>query len=81
MLVPVGATLLVAEAQRVEQLVLDRSVVNAAAVAQRQRLAVALATHVGVASAEMLDSALSSSFLQQDTFQHGSAVTDVWNYI
>lgn len=50
-LVPVGATLLMVEAQGVEQLVLDRSMVNAALAVQRHDLAVALATHVGVAPA------------------------------
>ena len=53
-LVPVRATLLVVEAQCVEQLVLDRSIINAAPAAQRHCLGISLATHEGVASAGML---------------------------
>ena len=61
MLVPVGATVLVVEAQSVEQLVLDRPEVNAALEAQRHYLPVTLAAQVGVTSMEMLDRTGSSS--------------------
>lgn len=49
--VPVGATLFVVEAEGVEQLVLDRAVVQAALAVQGQGLGVALATHVRVTPA------------------------------
>lgn len=52
-LVPVGAASLVVEAWGVEQLVLDRPVVNAALTAQRHGLAITLTTQ-GTASAGML---------------------------
>ncbi len=54
-LVPVGTTVFVLEAQNMEQLVLDRPEVNAALTAQRNCLAVALAAHAGKASAQILD--------------------------
>lgn len=49
--VPVGATLLVVEAEGVEQLMLDGAVVQAALPVQRQGLGITPATHVGVAPA------------------------------
>lgn len=55
MLVPIRATMLMVEAQSVEQLVLDRPKVNTAAAAQRHYLPVALAAQVRVTSTEMLD--------------------------
>lgn len=50
-IVPVGATLFVVEAEGVEELVLDGAVVQAALTVQGQTLGVTLATHVGVAAA------------------------------
>lgn len=50
-IVPVGATLFVVEAEGVEELVLDGAVVQAALTVQGQGLGVTLATHVGVAAA------------------------------
>lgn len=44
--VPVGATLLVVEAEGVEQLMLDGAVVQAALPVQRQGLGITPATHV-----------------------------------
>ncbi len=67
-LVPVGATLFMVEAQSVEQLMLDRSIVNAALTTQRHGLGVALATHAGVASAEMWVSTVSSSTVVHPSF-------------
>ena len=49
-LVPVTATLLVFEAQGVQQLVLDSVVVDAALTTQRQGLTIAKTSHVGVAA-------------------------------
>lgn len=49
--VSVGATLLVVEAEGVEQLVLDRAVVQAALAIQGQGLGITLATHVRVTPA------------------------------
>lgn len=48
--VPVGAGLLVVEAQGMEQLVLHRAVVQTALAAQGHHLFATLATHVGVAA-------------------------------
>ena len=50
-LVPVTATLLVVEAQGVQQLVLDSVVVDAALTTQRQGLTIAKTTHIGVTPA------------------------------
>lgn len=50
-LVPVGATLFVVEAEGVEQLVLDGAVVEAALTVQRQRLGITNAADVGVTAA------------------------------
>lgn len=50
--VPVGAGLLVVEAQGVEQLVLDGAVVEASAAGQRHSLSAALATHGRVAAVD-----------------------------
>lgn len=50
-LVPVGAALLVVEAEGVEELVLHGAVVEAALAVQRHRLGVTTATHVGVTPA------------------------------
>lgn len=46
--VPVGATLLVVEAEGVEQLVLDGAVVQTALSVQREPLGITTASHVGV---------------------------------
>lgn len=50
-LVPVGATLFVVEAEGVEQLVLDGVVVEAALTVQRHRLGITTAADVGVTAA------------------------------
>lgn len=68
MLVPVGPTVLMVEAQGVKQLMLDRSIVNAALTTQGHCLTVALSAHVGVASAEMLDRTASSSGVVHPSF-------------
>lgn len=52
-LVPVGAALLVVEAEGVEQLVLDGVVVEAALTVQRQSLGVTTAANVGVTAASV----------------------------
>lgn len=67
-LVPVGPTVLMVEAQGVKQLVLDRSIVNAALTTQGHCLTVALSAHIGVASAEMLDRTVSSSEVVHPSF-------------
>lgn len=51
MIVPVGATLFVVEAEGVEELVLDGAVVQAALAVQGQALGITLAPHVGVTAA------------------------------
>lgn len=48
--IPVGASLLVVEAEGMEQLVLDSAMVQTALSAQGHRLTAALTTHVGVAA-------------------------------
>lgn len=54
-LVPVGATMLVVEAQDVDQLVLDHSLIDAAQSADGHFLLVALAPHEGEAAADVLE--------------------------
>lgn len=50
-IVPVGATLFVVEAEGVEELMLDGAVVQAALTVQGQTLGITPATHVGVTAA------------------------------
>lgn len=66
-IVPVGATLFVVEAEGVEELVLDGAVVQAALTVQGQSLGVTLATHVGVAAAhrQQPQCIIKSAFAQQ----------------
>lgn len=62
-LVPVGATVLVVEAEDVKQLVLYRPKEDATLAAQRHRLNGALSAHVGVASAEQLNEVIMDAYI------------------